>query len=389
MLGPYREVSPEAPEPAPAEPARVSLAQKAADPAPLDTLADEVTVESSQLRLLRSPVPSIIASKAMQQLYRVAAQVARGKISVLIIGETGVGKEHLAQFVHEASPRASQPFMTVNCAAVTESLFESELFGHERGAFTGATASKVGLLEATGKGTIFLDEIGELSLNLQAKLLRAIETGAVRRVGGLEPRPAEARVVAATNRCLEDMVEAGSFRRDLYHRIAGILLEVPPLRTRRNEILQLADLFAEQACQDLGRAVPAFTPAAHDALLSAQWLGNIRELRNTVERAVLLAEGDLIDTHHLYLTHRSSSDGASNVVVPDPAVPSAEPADRRQQVIEALNTCAGNQTLAAAQLNISRRTLARWLDDWDLPRPRKATRGPEAATGAGSGRESD
>jgi DNA-binding NtrC family response regulator len=301
----------------------------------------------------------------MQRLYREAEDLAAGRLPVLIVGETGVGKEHLAELIHQASPRAAHPFVRINCAALTESLFESELFGHERGAFTGGEREKPGLLEVAGRGTVFLDEVAELPLPLQAKLLRALEAGAAHRVGGLAPRPVLARFVSATNRDLEEAIARGELRADLYYRLAGSVLEVPPLRARRSEILPLAERFAAGAARELGRAGVQIAEEARGLLLDQPWRGNVRELRNAIERAVLLARDGVIGPAQL-----PPAFGAR----PAPSEPpdDARPGDRRARVLQALAACGGNQKQAAQRLGINRRTLARWLDHLAIPRPRSA-----------------
>jgi two-component system response regulator AtoC len=320
--------------------------------------------------LLRPPAPPnrtpLVLDPEMQRIYREAGELAVGRLPVLIVGETGVGKEHLAEVLHERSPRTGRPFVRLNCAAVTETLFESELFGHERGAFTGGDREKPGLLETAGRGTVFLDEVGELAPSLQAKLLRALETGAAHRVGGVIPRPIEARFVSATNADLLQAVGSGDFRRDLYHRLAGAVLRVPPLRRRPAEILPLAEAFAVEAARDLGWAPPLLTPEACTALLAHAWPGNVRELRNAIERAVLLARAGVVGLEHL-------AGGLTPAVTPAlPSEPPPEPGDRRASVQRALLACGGNQKEAARRLGVDRRTLGRWLDRLGMPRPRKA-----------------
>jgi transcriptional regulator with PAS, ATPase and Fis domain len=312
----------------------------------------------------RAPDTPIVLDAEMQRLYREAEDLAAGRLPVLILGETGVGKEHLAEVIHQASPRAGHPFVRINCAALTHSLFESELFGHERGSFTGGEREKPGLLEAAGRGTVFLDEVAELPLPLQAKLLRALEAGAAYRVGGLQPRPVQARFVSATNRDPTAAMASGELRADLYYRLAGSVLAVPPLRARRGEIVALAERFA---------AGTPMSDAARAALLARPWPGNVRELRNAIERAVLLARNGVIGPEHL--------PAATSAPVAEPVAGprSAEAADRRTRVLEALAACGGNQKLAAQRLGINRRTLARWLDQLAIARPRLEARAPSAA----------
>jgi len=309
----------------------------------------------------------------MQKVYALAERAAAGTINVLIAGETGVGKELLAETVHRASPRREGPYVCLNCAALSESLLESELFGHERGAFTGAVAAKPGLLETAAGGTLFLDEVGELPLATQAKLLRVIETREVTRLGSVRPRRIDVRFIAATNRELEAEVGRGAFRQDLYFRLNGITLTIPPLRTRVDEIPHLAETFARQICRDLGRAPPVLLPPIVKLLESYAWPGNIRELKNVVERAVLLSIGPVIGREHLPVDKLSPT-----VAIPTPA-PGVESTQKmpappeRDRIVAALNACAGNQSRAAEMLGMPRRTFVNKLDAYKIPRPKKKT----------------
>ncbi|TMQ07195.1 MAG: AAA family ATPase [Deltaproteobacteria bacterium] len=330
--------------------------------------------------------------RAMLQLRRVIARVATGALSVLLLGETGVGKEVLAELVHSSSPRSHRPFLRLNCAAMTETLLESELFGHEKGAFTGAIASKPGLLETACGGTVFLDEIGELSPAIQVKLLRVLEDRMVNPVGGLKPRPIDVRFVAATNRDLENEIARGRFRQDLYYRLAGITLVIPPLRERVGEIVPLARVFLAAACPD-PRRIPAIDSAAIDLLTSHAWPGNIRELRNVVERAALLASDGAIGVEHLPDALRAPRRAARDPAAAPPAIADEPGGDReqparsatcalealypggpeRERIISTLELCRGNQTRAAQVLGMSRRTLLYRLERYGLPRPRKGS----------------
>jgi DNA-binding NtrC family response regulator len=316
-------------------------------------------------------IDAIVQDPSMRRLYDLAQRVARGTISVLVVGETGTGKEVLGEFLHRASPRAAGPLVRVNCAAFADSLVESELFGHERGAFTGAHRERKGLLESAEGGTVMLDEVGELPLPLQAKLLRVLEERAVMRVGSSSAVPIDVRFVAATNRDLEAEIEAGRFRRDLYFRLAGAVLAIPPLRERRDEIVPLARAFAADAAARIGSPPPPLTADALAALTRHPWTGNLRELRNTIERAVLLAGTDAITPEHLALAPASASTAA-----PADAPPAAPLADElanveRQRIVDALAACQGNQTRAAAMLGMPLRTLVKRLTQYDVPRPRK------------------
>jgi two-component system response regulator AtoC len=337
----------------------------------------------------------VVADAAMERLYKLAERVAAGTISVLILGETGAGKEVLAERLHKLSPRAARPFVSLNCAALTESLLESELFGHERGAFTGAIAQKLGLLESADGGTVFLDEVGEMPASTQAKLLRVIETRQVLRVGGLKPRPIDVRFVSATNRDLEAEVSRGAFRRDLYFRLNGIALSIPPLRQRPGEIEALARLFLDRATAQAGRGRAQIDHDALELLRSYTWPGNIRELRNVMERAALLAAGARITREHLPMekmraTFAGISDAAAPPAPPPPRpaveAPAAAPTEKqppsvraeiealeRRRILDALAECAGNQTKAARLLGMSRRTLLHRLDSYGVARPRKGS----------------
>jgi DNA-binding NtrC family response regulator len=322
-------------------------------------------------------------SEAMQLVHKLAERIAPGTLPVLILGETGSGKEVLANRIHGLSPRATKPFLSLNCAALSETLLESELFGHERGAFTGAIAAKPGLLETAEGGTVFLDEVGELPMSVQVKLLRVIETHQVLRVGGLKPRPIAVRFLSATNRDLEGEVARGSFRQDLFFRLNGISLYVPPLRERVLEIRGLADSFLAQATRAAGRSdAPTISAEAMALLERYSWPGNIRELRNVIERAVLLCAGTEILPEHLPVEKmKATLTAAAPNVTDDPTplagrgpsmpVKSELHALERQRILGALKECAGNQTKAAKLLGMSRRTFLNRLDAYGVARPRK------------------
>jgi two-component system, NtrC family, response regulator AtoC len=324
----------------------------------------------------------VVAAPAMLRLYRLIDRVAPSMVNVLLLGETGVGKEVLAEAVHRRSPRAAKPFLRLNCAAFTETLLESELFGYEKGAFSGAVQTKPGLLETADGGTVFLDEMGEMPASLQAKLLRVIEARTVMRVGGLKERPIDVRFVAATNRDLEHEIERGHFRQDLYYRLNGVAIVIPPLRERREELEELAQVFIARASQEGGLGEPPLlSPAALRLLESYPWPGNIRELRNVIERAVLLCLDGVITPEHLPMDKMMSSFASTDrrPATPRLAATEAPPAGsvadlERQRIIDALEQCAGNQTYAARQLGISRSTMLARLKEFSLPRPRKPRR---------------
>jgi DNA-binding NtrC family response regulator len=326
------------------------------------------------------PPPPSHASP-MQAVTRLLEAVAKSDLSVLFLGETGVGKTVAAETVHRLSARKDRPFVRLNCPAFPETLLESELFGHERGAFTGAARTKPGLLETADGGTVFLDEIGEIPLATQAKLLGAIETREVQRLGSLTPRRVDVRIVSATNRDLDADVAAGTFRQDLYFRLDGLSIVLPPLRARRAEIAPLARRFLEEACARSNRPVPDLSPAAVEALEQEPWPGNLRELRNTMDRAAVLCSGEAIAAGDLEgLLSRRSAPRAPRPV--QPAAAADEPkgsglrdeieALERRRIVQALADHDGNQTRAAKALGMSRRTFVTRLEAYGVPRPRKA-----------------
>ncbi|MGE0398804.1 MAG: sigma 54-interacting transcriptional regulator [Kofleriaceae bacterium] len=300
-------------------------------------------------------------------------EIARSDINVLIQGETGAGKEVLASTLHALSGRGG-PLSSLNCAALSEGLLESELFGHEKGAFTGATATKAGLLEATSGGTVFLDELGEMPLAIQAKLLRAVEAREVRRIGSTKSIAIDVRLIAATNRELAEEIAAGRFREDLYFRLDGVTLRLRPLRERRTAIAPLALRFIEEASRRLGRPGVHASPELLAALAAHDWPGNVRELKATIDRAILLARGTELAPRHLAFSDRRETPAAAA----SPPTPTGDelafldPAQRseRDRIVAALDDHAGNQTRAAKALGISRALLAQKLVLYRIPRPR-------------------
>jgi two-component system response regulator AtoC len=333
-----------------------------------DLIRPETLRDEGMAITLAPPNPR--AGEAMRRVHELAQRAAAGTINVLITGETGVGKELLAETVHRASPRHGGPYVCLNCAALSETLLESELFGHERGAFTGAVQAKLGLLETAAHGTLFLDEVGELPLSTQAKLLRVIETREVARLGSVRPHRIDVRFIAATNRDLEAEVVRGAFRADLYYRLNGITLTIPPLRSRLEEIRPLAETFLRQICRDLGRQPPMLPPASVAHLEAHGWPGNIRELKNVIERAVLLCEGQILEPQHMPLERPLTE--SQKLPTTSPAPPASKTArNERDRIIEALASCAGNQSRAAKMLGIPRRTFVSKLDAYQIPRPKK------------------
>jgi two-component system response regulator AtoC len=350
-----------------------------APPPPPATISEEMATrrEDSTAAPPRGPGQRVRAhvvhDPSMHELYALIDRIAAGNINVLVIGETGVGKELVAERLHERSRRRAKPFLRLNCAAVAEPLLEAELFGYERGAFTGATQAKPGLLEVVDGGTFFLDEVGEMPLALQAKMLRALEAQQILRVGGLSPRRIDARFVAATNRDLEEQVRAGRFREDLYFRLNGALIIVPPLRDRVSEIEPLAAAFIESTCDDLARRpLPKLRPEALRMLQSYSWPGNVRELKNFIERAVLVAPGTELLPEHLPVQRLASTLPLARVGR-ESLPPAAGPAfdEERERILGVLAECGGNQSRAAKTLGISRTTLVARLDGYGVPRPRK------------------
>jgi len=320
-------------------------------------------------------------SSVLAALEQSASRISLGRLSVLVVGETGVGKERFAERIHEMSPRRTASFIRINCSAISEPVLEAELFGNE-------LTNKPGMLELADGGTAFLSDVDQLPQTLQHKLLRAIEDASVRRVGATRARPIDVRYVASTSKDLASEIDDGRFRRDLYFRLAGATFSIPPLRDRRDEILPLADQFVISASAPLGRSF-AVSEDAKQWLTDHDWPGNIRELRNACERAVLLATGALIERHHLTTIDDPAKRPpnqrlrSSATIPPPPGIRAPSAADmptqvratvaelEKQRILEALERCAGNQTRAAEMLGISRRTLINRLDEYGIARPRK------------------
>ncbi len=313
-------------------------------------------VETLRSSLGASAVQDLVVceSRAMRDLLDLASRVARHSTTVLITGESGTGKEVLARAIHRMSPRAERSFVAINCAAIPEHLLESELFGHAKGAFTGATADRPGLFELAHEGTLLLDEVGDLPLELQAKLLRALEEGEVRRVGGREPRRVDVRLMAATAKLLEQAVEQGEFRADLFYRLNVVRLHLPPLRERPDDIPALLAHFARQAAQRLGHTV-SLTPAALAALTHHPWPGNVRELRNAVERAAVLGGERQLEPKDFTVAHGNGNGGPNGSGPLD--LKTQVEAVERQAILRALEASGGNRRQAAGLLGISLRTL--------------------------------
>ena len=302
-------------------------------------------------------------SAPMQQVFDTVRQVAAARATVLIEGESGTGKEMAAHAIHRLSPRAKGPMIALHCAALSDSLLESELFGHEKGAFTGATERRRGRFEAADGGTLFLDEIGEISPAVQVKILRVLEERCFERVGGQETIDVDIRLIAATNRDLKKMVDEGKFREDLYYRLHVVSIRMPPLREHPEDIPLLCRHFLDQFNRENSTALAGFTPDALEAMTQYDWPGNVRELRNAVERMVVMARGDKLTLRDIPAPIRDAA--APRAGRGAPAALSLEHAER-QMIVEALRATGDNRTLAAERLGISRRTLHRKLNEYGL-----------------------
>lgn len=341
-------------EPSPTE--QRSVEEPAAEALPR-SVAQEVAVPH--------PADVVARSAPMRQLVELARRLAQVDSTVLISGESGAGKERIARLLHEESRRASGPLIAVNCGAIAESLLEAELFGHARGAFTGANGERSGLFEAANGGTLFLDEVGEVSSGMQVKLLRVMQARELRRVGETKVRRIDVRVVAATNRDLARAVAAGSFRQDLYYRLKVVELVVPSLRERREDLLPLAHVLLSEAAERMQRDVVGLTPHVAAHLVRYDWPGNVRELQNAMERCVALARGKLVEVEDLPRelrepnndSHASQLMGVSGAVRPLRAI-------EKEYILAALAANRGNQTRTAEQLQIGLATLYRKLKSY-------------------------
>ncbi|GAB7079260.1 sigma-54-dependent transcriptional regulator [Megalodesulfovibrio paquesii] len=338
-------------------------------------LKEENATLRAQLPAAFDPGRIIGTSPALQEALAMAAVAAQSEAVTLVTGESGTGKELIARAVHANSARAHKPLITLNCAALTASLLESELFGHEKGSFTGADKRREGRIVQADHGTLFLDEIGELDALIQAKLLRMLQQGEVQRVGSDDVLTVDVRVIAATNRDLEAEVAAGRFRQDLFYRLNVLHIHVPALRERLEDIPLLAQHFLERFASKYSKPLKRFTPQAMDALVRHHWPGNIRELENAIERAVLLAAGEYVGERELPLALRQASPAATAPAVlpaghPDPAAPSlaGRPLDEVEKtaILETLTQTGGNKSEAARLLGISRVTLHKKLQAYGV-----------------------
>ncbi|MBK8214518.1 MAG: sigma-54-dependent Fis family transcriptional regulator [Myxococcales bacterium] len=330
----------------------------------------EVRVEAENLRRQIRERDSeglrglIGTSPAMQKVYRVARQVAPSRATVLITGESGTGKGELARAIHALSPRADKPFVALHCAALAESLLESELFGHEKGAFTGAERRRAGRFEQANGGTLFLDEIGEISLQTQVKLLRVLQERTFERVGGNEQVTVDVRLVAATNRDLTAAVRDGKFREDLFYRLNVVHVEMPPLRLRGGDVLVLADHFLRKYALENHRRIDGLSEGAREKLLQSRWPGNVRALENAIERAVVLAAGPIIEADDLPI--ESTLDGLGPLRIPGSTMAEIE----RYAIVKTLEAAGGSTSKAAELLDISVRTIQYRLHEYGLTKPK-------------------
>ncbi len=307
-------------------------------------------------------------SAAMQSIVRLAHTVSHANTTILILGESGTGKEVLARAIHQWSARADHPFIAVNCVALTPELIESELFGHEKGSFTGAIGRKIGKFELAEGGTLFLDEIGELTPKLQTKLLRVLQDKEFQRVGGTKDIRVDVRIIAATNRDLQEAIRSGDFREDLYYRLNVVSITVPPLRERKEDIPDLVRHFIERYCVEVKRPRLEITPSAMDLLVSAAWRGNVRELQNSIERAVVLCSGTVLTEADFPAELRNGSDAGISSLKLNESLPMAQAVDqfKRALIRRALGKAGGNQADAARQLGLQRANLSRLMKSLGL-----------------------
>jgi two-component system, NtrC family, response regulator AtoC len=343
-------------------------------------IGSAVLIVQDPMRGTPSPTMPARAGDAGDVLARLVALVSKSDIGVLLLGETGVGKSLTAEAIHRASRRAQHPFLRINCAALPEALLEGELFGYERGAFSGAAYSKAGLLESADGGTVLLDEIGEMPLTTQAKLLSVLDTHETQRLGGLRPRHIDLRVLSASNRDLEASARAGTFRLDLFFRLNGISVTIPPLRARVGMIPTLVRDFVREASERADRRPPTISESALSWLVAQPWPGNIRELRSTVERAILLLQRDVLEVEDFTQSMQPFREGTHDTSSrPQQAGAESGPAGlrseierlERKRVEQALAACDGNQTKAARLLGLSRRALINRIESFGFPRPRR------------------
>jgi DNA-binding NtrC family response regulator len=338
------------------------------------TLVRENRVLQKRLAMI-DRIPSIIGDHPkMKEVFRIITKIAATSSTVLIYGESGTGKELVSRAIHDRSSRKDQPFMAINCAAIPESLIESELFGHEKGSFTGANAREIGILETANGGTVFLDEIGEMNVSMQAKLLRAIQEKEIRRVGGKVNLPLDVRIISATNRDLEQEIKRGTFREDLYYRLNVIRITLPPLRERGSDIATLADFFITKYREASGIPVEGISKPALKLLMNYTWPGNVRQLESVIERAVLMAEGTIIQPEDL--SAEIAAAGAQSGIVPFELPPEGINFEEMEKALitkamERVDWVIGK---AAPILGLSYKTLQYRLDKYRIEKPEKRGR---------------
>lgn len=333
-----------------------------------EKIKEENSRLQNELRIKYGPKTIIGNSKIMRNVYEMIEKVCRTNATVLILGESGVGKERVAHAIHYNSGRAKGPFIIVNCAALPESLIESELFGHEKGAFTGATVFRKGRFEIADNGTIFLDEIGDLSPSLQTRILRVLQERVFERVGGNTSIKVNIRIIAATNRDLEALIRAGKFREDLYYRLNIFPVVVPPLRERKSDIMLLTDHFIEQYSSKMDRKVTSISGPAMDILINYHWPGNVRELENCIERAVILCNDGVIRTHHLPPSLRKGEKlSATEAKV---TLPEMLAALEKEMIMDALKRSEGNMAKAARMLGLTERVMGLRVAKFDIDLPK-------------------
>jgi len=322
-----------------------------------------------------SSIPNMLGEHPkMREVFRVVAKIAPSNSTVLIVGESGTGKELIARAIHDGSMRRDKPFMAINCAAIPETLIESELFGHEKGSFTGASAREMGIFEAADGGTVFLDEIGEMNVAMQAKLLRAIQEKEVRRVGGKVNIPLDVRIVSATNKELEQEIKKGTFREDLFYRLNVIRINLPPLRERGSDVKTLAEFFLKKYSVAAGISVDGFSKAALKLLMNYSWPGNVRQLESVIERSVLMAESNYIEPDDLPVEISASSSLAGGIPFDLPPEGIAIEELEKGLIIKAMERAEWVIGKAAPLLGMSYKTLQYRLEKFEIVRPEKRTK---------------
>jgi DNA-binding NtrC family response regulator len=315
-------------------------------------------------------LPKIVGKSAgITEVAQLVQKVALTKTTVLLLGESGTGKELFARAIHNLSHRRDYPFVPINCAAIPKNLLESELFGHEKGSFTGADAKKLGKFELADRGTIFLDEVGDMDLTLQSKLLRAIQESEIERIGGVKTVKVDVRIVAASNRDLEKAVEDKGFREDLYYRLNVFPIQIPPLRERREDIPLLVEYFISRYCLELKTTQKDISKDALNILMNYRWKGNVRELENTLERAIILCDGNIITPEHIVVTQRPAPDSTEQWQLEGPLEDVAKRALKiveTQRIAEALRKTRGNKSKAAEMLRVSYKTLLTKIKEYSI-----------------------